>query len=73
MKVGYIGIDQYNQQYTIDKYPRKELLEYLGAKGAQKMYTELKSGGSRHEGYVILGYWIRVFEVHQWDKPVIGG
>jgi len=66
MKLGYLGIDQYGNNYHLDKYPRKELMEYLGYKSAQKMYTDLKDGGSRHSGYVIGPHWIRVLEVHSW-------
>jgi len=68
MKVGYIGIDQYGTHYNMEKYPRKELLEYLGYKHCQKMYCDLKTGGSRHIGYVIGGHWIEVLEVHDWNK-----
>jgi len=65
MKAGYIGIDQYNTTYFIKKYPRKELLEKLGYKHAEKMYVDdTKTGKARHCGYVIGGLWISVYEVH---------
>ena len=65
---GFIGIDQYGNHYTIDKHPRKELLEELGFKHASKMYCDLKSGGVRHKGYVIGNHWINVYRVCQWKE-----
>jgi len=67
-KLGYLGIDQYNKHYKIDKSPRKELLEQLGRQHTSKMYVDLKSGGSRHVGYVIAGKWISIYEVHIWNS-----
>jgi len=68
MKLGYIGIDQYNNHYHISKYPRKELLEQLGMKHAEKMYHDTVNGKARHSGYIISGMWIDVYEVHSWDS-----
>lgn len=66
MLLGYLGIDQYNNHYTIKKHPRKELLEQLGTTHAEKMFVDLKSGGTKEKGYVIAGHWISVFQVHDW-------
>ena len=66
--LGYIGFDQYGQHYRIDKYPRKELLEQLGRKHANKMYVDLKDGGTRHIGYVIAGNWISVYRIGLWKE-----
>lgn len=68
MKLGYIGIDQYGQHYTLKKHPRKELMEQLGCKHASKMYVDTKSGETRVKGYVIAKHWIDVYEIHEW-KP----
>ena len=68
MKLGYLGIDQYGDKYTIKEHPRKELLEKLCTTHADKMYVDLKGGGSRHTGYVIAGRWISVYEVHSWKN-----
>lgn len=65
--LGYLGIDQHGQHFNMDKHPRKELLRQLGRSHASKMYCDLKSGGSRHAGYVIAGLWIDVYEVHAWE------
>ena len=67
MKLGYIGIDQYNTWYRIDKHPRKELLEKLGATHADKMYIDTKQKKTKHTGYIINKLWIDVYEVHEWD------
>ena len=68
MKLGYLGIDQYGDSYNLEKNPRKELLEQLDRKHADKMYVDLKNGGFRHKGYVIAGRWISVYEVHSWEN-----
>jgi ribosomal protein L35AE/L33A len=60
----YIGIDlRSGEAIPIQEHPRKELLEYFGRSHAQKMFCDLTNGGTRHEGYVIGGHWIRVFGV----------
>jgi len=69
MKLGYLGIDQHGQHYKMKEYPRKELLEQLGRKHADKMYVDkVTTGKSEHIGYVIGGLWITVYEVHDWDR-----
>ena len=68
MKLGYIGLDQYGGTYHIEKHPRKELMEQIGINHVNKMYVDLKSGGSRHSGYVIGALWITVHEVHTWNR-----
>jgi hypothetical protein len=58
-----IVIDQYGQTYRLAKYPRKELLELLGATGAQKIYRDTVSGEATHVGYLIRGLWLDVFRL----------
>ena len=59
-----VGIDQYGQTYhDLGKYPRKELLNRLGYKKADKMYQDKKDGSVVHCGYVIGGNWITLYEV----------
>ena len=60
-------IDQYGQIYhNLGKYPRKELLERLGYKRADKMYIDKKDGSIVLCGYVIGRKWITLYEV----KPI---
>jgi hypothetical protein len=59
----YMGIDQYGQTYHDLKHPRKDLLERLGARHADKMYCD---PDARHIGYVVRGLWIRLFKVEFW-------
>lgn len=62
-----MGIDQYGQIYhDLGKYPRKELLNRLGYKKAEKMYRDKKNGSTVHCGYVIGKNWINLYEV----KPI---
>ena len=66
--LGFMGIDQHGTHYSIEKHPRKELLDYLGFRGASKMYVDLKGGGHRHVGYVIGELWISVYRVCPWKE-----
>ena len=67
MKLGYLGIDQYGERYKLDKHPRKELLEKLGRKHADKMFVDdVKTGEAKHIGYIVGGRWVTVYEVHEW-------
>lgn len=53
-----LAIDQYGQKlYIKGKHPRKELLDKLGAKHAQKIYRDKENGASVHIGYLISGRW----------------
>jgi hypothetical protein len=64
--LGYLGVDQYGNRFKIDRHPRKELLQQLGRKHADKMFIDTKDGQSKHVGYVVSGLWITVYEVHEW-------
>lgn len=64
-----MGIDQYGQTYHgLGKYPRKELLDRLGYKRADKMYTDYINDEPKHTGYVIGGLWITLYNVTTWSK-----
>ncbi|MFA5382418.1 MAG: hypothetical protein WC356_04575 [Candidatus Micrarchaeia archaeon] len=75
-KLGYIGIDQYGTSYRGLKYPRKDLLDKLGRKHADKMWADVLHNGvyeknepkRHHIGYIIAGLWIRVYTVYDWGK-----
>lgn len=71
MKLGYLGLDNFGNYYRIDKYPRKELLDYLGYKHADKMYTDTLSGKTKHIGYIIGQHWIRIYEIHDWNGGIL--
>jgi hypothetical protein len=58
----FMGIDQYGQTYHGLKHPRKDLLDRLDRKHAEKMYV----GDGKHVGYVIAGLWISIFKVEPW-------
>ena len=59
----YMAIDQYGETYHGLTYPRKDLLERLCRTHADKMYTDMKDGSTKHIGYIIAGLWLRVYEV----------
>jgi hypothetical protein len=59
-----IGLDQFNNIYFgLGKYPRKELLQQLVYKYAQKIYKDKKDGSTVHCGYVIGRRWIDLYEI----------
>lgn len=65
----YMGIDQYGQTYHgLGKYPRKGLLEALGATSASKMFVDKKDGSHKHIGYIVRGLWITLYKVERFEK-----
>lgn len=68
--LGYLAIDKRGGQslkLTNPSNPRKQLLEKLGRKHADKMYCDLVNGGTRHTGYIVAGGWWEILEVHAWS------
>lgn len=67
----FIAIDQHDNHVWIKKHPRKELLDYMGMRHADRMYMmyiDDKEGHSHHIGYVIGGRWFTVHAISDWDK-----
>lgn len=65
----HIAIDQGGRYYPLfSNYPRKELMEKLGRKHANKMYVDSKKGISYHIGYVIAGKWLTIWKTKQMRK-----
>jgi hypothetical protein len=66
-----LGIDQHGQHYdNLGKHPRKELLERLYAKSAEKMYIDKSDGSIKHVGYIIAGLWITLYYIEAWEKDI---
>lgn len=66
----FMAIDQQGHAYPYLKHPRKELLEQLGRKHAEKMYLDGEDGKPIHVGYVIAGRWLRVYSMAPF-KPLV--
>ena len=68
---GYMAIDQFGQTVHLGftEYPRKALLEKLGAASASKMYVDKIAGGSVHCGYIVCGRWFTLYEVTRLERP----
>ena len=64
----YMAIDQYGTHYHGLKHPRKDLLERLDRKHADRMFNDY-SDGTYHVGYVIAGLWLRLFEAEPVKWP----
>ena len=58
--LGYLARGSYGTDVKLTnpkKPPRKQLLDYMGRKHADKIYCDLKSGGSQHIGYIVGREW----------------
>jgi len=66
----YMAIDQYGQTHHGLTHPRKDLLEALGRRHADKMYVDTIKGKTFHVGYIIAGLWLSVYEVTPMRRPV---
>tara|TARA_Y100000034_G_scaffold74318_1_gene89434 strand:- start:16560 stop:16766 length:207 start_codon:yes stop_codon:yes gene_type:complete len=64
--LGYMGTDQYGNTYHLKpKFPRKQLMEKLGYKFAEKIYVDNTDGNSKHCGYRIGDHWITLYRVYE--------
>ena len=67
-RLGYLGVDQHGGHYYLKNHPRKELMEKIGVKNCNIMYTDMKDGSTKRIGYVVGGLWISVYEIHEVSK-----
>jgi hypothetical protein len=63
----YMAVDQYGTTYHGLSHPRKDLMERIGRRHAEKMYQDRKDGTSHHVGYVVGGHWCTVYRVERMD------
>jgi len=56
----FMAHDQYGNHYSIEKHPRKTLMDELGVKHAQKMFVD-REDETFHIGYIIAGHWLTVY------------
>ena len=65
----HMAIDQHGETFhNLGSYPRKELLNRLDRKKAEKMYIDQKNGRSFHVGYIIAKHWLTIYEVIRMEK-----
>jgi hypothetical protein len=63
------AISNYGERIVLrTKHPRKELLEHLGVRSAQKVYQDTDEG-TFHVGYIAAGRWWTFYEVTPWRRP----
>lgn len=70
MKLGYLATNRSTGEKLSlygTNHPRKQLLEKLGRKHADKIYCDSKDGQTRHVGYIVAGAWWNIWEVHEWQ------
>ncbi len=67
MKKQYMAIDQYGHTYHGLTHPRRDLMNRLCCKHAEKMYVDTDEG-AKHIGYVIAGLWLTLYEVKTYEK-----
>lgn len=66
----HMAIDhQGNTIHGLGPFPRKGLLEKLGAKSCHKVYVDKKDGSAVHVGYIVRGRWFTVYEVKRMERP----
>ena len=68
MKPAFMAVDQFGQTFHGLEHPRKDLLERLGRRHADKMYQDTTDGKTRHVGYIINKQWLTVYRVVQWKE-----
>ncbi len=63
--IAYMAVDQHGAIYHIGhNAPRKWLLTHFDRKHAELMYRDsIRTGKSRHVGWVIARRWLEVFRV----------
>lgn len=63
--------DQWGQELTIPgRHPRKELLDKLGYKHAERLYVDKNDGRRVHVGYEIGRSWYTLYTIEPWEKDV---
>lgn len=63
------AVDQYGTKLVLEgKHPRKELLEELGRKHADRIYVDTKDGRTLHVGYIVAGSWWSFYNVTRWER-----
>jgi hypothetical protein len=61
-----MAIDQHGTTYHGLVNPRKDLMDRIGVKHAEKMYRDRK-GEAKHVGYIVGGLWCEVYAVSEWN------
>lgn len=56
----FVARDQFGNVVWIEKYPRKELMEWVGIKHADKTYMDDEKSNSYHIGYRVGCHWFDV-------------
>ena len=60
----WLAINQYGEKVCLrGLHPRALLLDHLGRKSAQKIYRDVKGGGSVHVGWIVAGAWWSVYKL----------
>jgi len=63
------AVNESGERITLPgEHPRKELLDYLGVKSAQRIYRDKKDVRTVHVGYVVGGSWWTFYEVTPWER-----
>lgn len=60
-KARYVAVP--GNYFLVTEHPRKELLDLLGYKHAEKVYVNQPNGEATHIGYVIGGIWYTLYAI----------
>ena len=64
-----MAVDQNGSTHHALKHPRKDLLERLNARTADRMFIQ-RDGRTYHIGYVIGDRWLTLYEVKPFRREV---
>ena len=64
----YMARDQHGETIHGLVTPRKDLLERLGRKHADKMYVDTKDGRTLHIGYIVGHQWFTIYKVERMEN-----
>ena len=59
LRYRFVAEDQWGNTVWIERYPRKELLEWVGKGDVKKMYI----GNDQHIGYIVGKHWFVVMRL----------
>jgi hypothetical protein len=63
----YVAVDQFGMVFKLKTcHPRKELKTLFSGR-VSKMYVDLKSGETKHIGYIVGGSWLTLYKTIRFE------
>jgi hypothetical protein len=64
----FMAVDQYGTTLHGLRHPRKDIMNRMSYKSAQKMYVDTTDGRTLHIGYIVGPHWFTVYEVTRMER-----